>query len=193
MLSSTPAARVTGASASTSSARTWRWSGRGCTVMPCAPAASTARAAATGEGRAPPRELRSTAILLTLTESFVIARIISARRPRRASAAALGDLLPHHRVPVAAADDVALALLVEVRRDHVGRVGAYVDGEGLVLVAACARVGSGQVVVVDQLRDLDFVRARRDAVRVLVGGTGDLAVDREDPRRIEVLRARRDV
>src|SRR3954470_7228276 len=39
--------------------------------MPCAPAASAARAASTGSGSLPPRELRSTAILLTLTLSRV--------------------------------------------------------------------------------------------------------------------------
>src|SRR6185295_9003300 len=52
----------------------WRWSGRGCTVMPCAPAAIHACAAAQTSGWSPPRELRSTAILLTFTLSNVMAR-----------------------------------------------------------------------------------------------------------------------
>ena len=68
-----PFAEAFAASASTSSARMWRASGRGCTVMPCAPASRHARAARTTSGAWPPRELRSTAILLTLTLSVVIA------------------------------------------------------------------------------------------------------------------------
>src|SRR6478672_8804839 len=64
----------------TSSARTWRASGRGCTVMPCAPASRQVRAARTMSGAWPPRELRSTAILLTLTLSTVIADWLGAGR-----------------------------------------------------------------------------------------------------------------
>src|SRR5690349_383442 len=52
---------------STSSTRMCRWSGRGCTVMPAQPASTATRAATTGSGHACPRELRSTATLLTLT------------------------------------------------------------------------------------------------------------------------------
>ena len=47
-------------------------SGRGCTVIPCAPKRSQSSAARTTSGRLPPRELRTTAILLMFTLSFVI-------------------------------------------------------------------------------------------------------------------------
>src|SRR5207342_2140530 len=66
--------------ACTSSARMWRASGRGCTVMPCAPASRQARAARTTSGSLPPRELRRTAILLTLTLRTVIARSVPGDR-----------------------------------------------------------------------------------------------------------------
>src|SRR5687767_2847983 len=48
-----------------------RASGRGCTVIPCAPASRHVSAACTTSGSVPPRELRSTATLLTLTLSAV--------------------------------------------------------------------------------------------------------------------------
>src|SRR5688572_22329762 len=50
----------------------WRWSGRGCTVMPCAPAATHNSAARNTLGIPTVREFRSRAILLTLTLSRVI-------------------------------------------------------------------------------------------------------------------------
>lgn len=50
--------------------RIWRWSGRGCTVSPLAPAASAKcpKCATSGHGRS--RRLRSMAIAFRLTESF---------------------------------------------------------------------------------------------------------------------------
>jgi len=47
-------------------------SARGCTVIPAAPAFSTTRTASITLGIWPPRELRSVATLLTLTESWTI-------------------------------------------------------------------------------------------------------------------------
>src|SRR6478736_2225891 len=73
MLNSTRASSIA-LIAMTSPGRMWRWSGRGCTVMPCAPAAMHACAAAQISGWSPPRELRSTAILLTFTLSKVMTR-----------------------------------------------------------------------------------------------------------------------
>src|SRR5579862_3759635 len=49
----------------------WRWSGRGWTVMPWAPALSAISAMRTTLGMVPTRELRRVATLLTLTLSFV--------------------------------------------------------------------------------------------------------------------------
>src|SRR3970282_86371 len=70
----------------------WRASGRGCTVIPWAPASRQVRAACTTSGKLPPRELRNTAILLTLTlrtvmESAGIARIPAWANERCAGAA----------------------------------------------------------------------------------------------------------
>src|SRR5690349_1519422 len=53
----------------------WRSSARGCTVMPVAPASRQTRTASITDGTDPPRELRSVAILLTLTESLGMRRI----------------------------------------------------------------------------------------------------------------------
>src|SRR5690606_30148727 len=82
MLNSTPRSWHSFAKASTSSARMWRASGRGCTVMPWAPASRQARAARTTSGALPPRELRSTATLLTLTLRTVIGASL-ARHPSK--------------------------------------------------------------------------------------------------------------
>src|SRR6185437_3630208 len=65
--------RSISASARTSSGRTWRRSGRGCTVMPPHPFSIQVCAARQMSGSWPPRELRSTAILLRLTLSKVMA------------------------------------------------------------------------------------------------------------------------
>src|SRR5690606_2885065 len=66
---------------STSDGRIWRWSGRGCTVMPPAPARMAVSAAWSTRGSSPPRELRSTATLLTFTLSTVMRPAYPARRP----------------------------------------------------------------------------------------------------------------
>src|SRR5215467_1023293 len=74
MLNSAPGfSRTTAASSRTSPARTWRPSGRGCTVMPCAPAPSAMRAAWTTSGIPTVRVLRRRATLLRLALSEVIA------------------------------------------------------------------------------------------------------------------------
>src|SRR5580765_6793222 len=52
----------------------WRSSGRGCTVMPFAPASSANVAARSTLGMPSSRVLRSSATLLTLTESAVVPR-----------------------------------------------------------------------------------------------------------------------
>src|SRR4051812_38151540 len=49
-----------------------RWSGRGCTVMPCAPASRQIRDAWMTDGMPSSRVFRSVATLLTLTLSFAI-------------------------------------------------------------------------------------------------------------------------
>src|SRR5690625_6461995 len=49
----------------------WRWSGRGCTVRPSAPASRQVRPWAIRSGKLPSRELRIRAILLRLTLSLV--------------------------------------------------------------------------------------------------------------------------
>src|SRR5580765_4764806 len=56
----------------TSSGVIWRRSARGCTVMPGAPAPMHVSTASTTLGSRPPRELRKVAILLTLTESWIM-------------------------------------------------------------------------------------------------------------------------
>ena len=48
----------------------WRASARGCTVIPGAPASMHARTASITDGIRPPRELRTVATLLTLTDSL---------------------------------------------------------------------------------------------------------------------------
>jgi len=53
--------------ACTSSVLIWRWSARGCTVIPPAPARTHACTASTTLGDVPPRELRTVATLLTFT------------------------------------------------------------------------------------------------------------------------------
>ncbi len=58
--------------AATSGARTWRPSGRGCTVTPSAPASSASTAACSTLGMPIVRELRNKATLLRLTLSAVI-------------------------------------------------------------------------------------------------------------------------
>src|SRR5688572_22828793 len=55
----------------TSDALMWRPSARGCTVMPGAPAAMHVDTAFNSSGSLPPRELRSVATLLTLTDSLI--------------------------------------------------------------------------------------------------------------------------
>ena len=56
----------------TSSGVMWRSSSRGCTVMPCAPAATQVSTAVSTSGISPPREFRSVAILFTLTLREII-------------------------------------------------------------------------------------------------------------------------
>src|SRR5687768_14685675 len=56
----------------TSAAVMCRSSARGCTVMPGAPASIQTRAASITDGTRPPRELRTVATLLTLTESLIM-------------------------------------------------------------------------------------------------------------------------
>ncbi len=56
----------------TSAAVMCRASARGWTVMPGAPAATQVRTASSTDGTRPPRELRTVAILLTLTDSFTM-------------------------------------------------------------------------------------------------------------------------
>src|SRR5690606_2326225 len=68
-----PRSRHSRAIASTSSVRAWRPSGRGCRVIPAAPASRQVLAARTRSGSPPPRELRSSATLLRLTLSRVMA------------------------------------------------------------------------------------------------------------------------
>ena len=60
----------------TSSLRICRSSGRGCTVMPCAPNNSQSTAKRCTSGRLPPRALRSVATLLIFTLSFVMSSIL---------------------------------------------------------------------------------------------------------------------
>ena len=60
------------ASSKQSLARIWRWSGRGCTVMPSAPAAMHMRACAVTLGLVVSREFRISAILLRLTLSAIM-------------------------------------------------------------------------------------------------------------------------
>src|SRR5690625_809422 len=59
------------ARAGISLARMGRWSGRGCTVRPSAPASRQVRPWAIKSGKLPSRELRIRAILLRLTLSLV--------------------------------------------------------------------------------------------------------------------------
>src|SRR6187402_454212 len=63
----------TAAISRTSLARMWRSSARGCTVIPGAPASRHVTTAAVTLGTRPPREFRSVATLLTLTERLIIA------------------------------------------------------------------------------------------------------------------------
>src|SRR5690349_22639127 len=103
MLNSTPRSRHSAASASTSAARMWRASGRGWTVMPWAPASRQARAARTTSGASPPRELRSTATLLTLTLSTAIAGSLALQQRREQPRQRLGQAhRPQRRGPVGA-------------------------------------------------------------------------------------------
>src|SRR4051812_25838463 len=51
-----------------------RWSSRGCTVIPGAPAARHVSTASGTLGTSPPRELRSVATLLTLTDRRIMKR-----------------------------------------------------------------------------------------------------------------------
>src|SRR5690606_33144921 len=97
MLNSTPRAWHSFAKASTSSARMWRASGRGCTVMPWAPASRQARAARTTSGALPPRELRSTATLLTLTLRTVIGASLARRRSKQWREQSRGRFRQAHR------------------------------------------------------------------------------------------------
>src|SRR6476659_5089838 len=70
MLNSAPGNRRTRlASTGTSERRMCRSSGRGWTVMPCAPACSAIRAMASTDGQGRLRRLRRSAMALTLTES----------------------------------------------------------------------------------------------------------------------------
>ena len=66
---------LSGASSSaiscTSSVVMCRASARGCTVIPGAPASMHVRTASITDGIRPPRELRTVATLLTLTESLI--------------------------------------------------------------------------------------------------------------------------
>src|SRR5690606_24181395 len=75
MLSSTRPRSAASSSATSSTSRRvmCRSSARGWTVMPGAPASMVTRNASTTDGRRPPRELRSVATLLTLTDSRVMA------------------------------------------------------------------------------------------------------------------------
>ena len=65
---------ISAASSCTSAARMWRSSGRGWTVMPCAPASSAMVAARVTLGMPSVRVLRSSATLLRLTDSAVVPR-----------------------------------------------------------------------------------------------------------------------
>src|SRR4029453_8823076 len=56
----------------TSPGRICRWSSRGCTVIPAAPARTHVSTASSTLGTDPPREFLSVATLLTLTERLII-------------------------------------------------------------------------------------------------------------------------
>src|SRR5678816_3499514 len=101
-----------------------RASGRGCTVMPWAPASRHVLAACTTSGSDPPRELRSTAILLTLTLSAVaISSVIDA-----------GAVSLRRRLGLRSGDLAGLGLLAQAaqldRVDHRGLVPAARTGAG---------------------------------------------------------------
>src|SRR5690606_9311315 len=178
MLYSTPAAAS--AMRSTSSVRICRWSGRGCTVMPWHPASIATRAACAGSGWSPPRALRSTATLLTLTLSRVI----------RASAARLGRLVPDHRIPVRTVLPVPALILVEPRRDRIRRIRSDIDGQLLVGLARVTQaVVEGEIAVVDALGYLQGMRTDRNPIHVLVGGARNPAVDTDDGGGVQVLLA----
>src|SRR5882672_1692849 len=72
------------ASSPTSGARTWRPSGRGCTVMPSAPASSAISARCSTFGMPMVRVLRRSATLLRLTLSEVMVRKTRHRRSKLA-------------------------------------------------------------------------------------------------------------
>src|SRR5882672_3603284 len=74
--------RSNAASSPTSGARTWRPSGRGCTVMPSAPASSAIRARCSTLGMPIVRVLRRSATLLRLTLSEVMVRKIGQQRSK---------------------------------------------------------------------------------------------------------------
>src|SRR5262249_21653328 len=85
------------ASSRTSVAVMCRSSARGCTVMPGAPASTQTFAASSTDGSRPPRELRSVATLLMLTDSFTMAALDArgrtvARHGVRNLLGACGDL-----------------------------------------------------------------------------------------------------
>src|SRR4029079_1755213 len=67
----------------TSAGRMCRPSARGCTVIPGAPAATAISTARSTLGSSPPRELRSVAILLTLTEREIMTRQRQVSLPQR--------------------------------------------------------------------------------------------------------------
>src|SRR6516164_3769495 len=151
----------------------WRWSGRGWTVMPWAPASRHSRAALTTLGRPWVRVLRRVATLLTLTLSRVIAsspRVAFPPCPWYSQHPPAARRLPdgqysdrdrrdrrlHAAVPLAAADaQVAAAavprrpLLAQGRLHRDGRRRAEAGpprgaGAGLLVHVAAHRRGAGR-------------------------------------------------
>ena len=91
-------------SSRTSSGVMWRRSARGCTVMPGAPAATQTSTASSTLGSRPPRELRSVATLLTLTDSRIMT--FKARSAIGSSTSALsGAAMPLSKVLLDDVDD----------------------------------------------------------------------------------------
>src|SRR5687768_11058177 len=108
MLYSAPGcASMRAATWSTSSGRICRRSGRGCTVIPWAPASRQIRAARTRSGIPLVRVLRRVATLLTLTESRVMSGAATPFPARRGSE---HDLRGGHDVDPLGSEHVALVL-----------------------------------------------------------------------------------
>src|SRR5262249_12116745 len=152
MLNSAPGfSRTTAASSRTSPARTWRPSGRGCTVMPCAPAASAMRAAWTTSGIPTVRVLRRSATLLRLALSEVITRPSQGQQVPEDPAALQRLVLPatveqhaHQRLGLLLGERVGIVVARHVeeraaRDDSVAAGAVCLDRSALRVVAVALR------------------------------------------------------